>query len=159
VRRLAATLGLALSLCACGVVGELAPSGEPVNLRTDVKDCGPNWVEGVLLSNSDYGTDIEVLSLQASSSEAPALMPYGDNGSNTTSVAWPSGFRGVHLTSGEVAVLDSAGKLVAMTGRKYRLKGAMAVAGPAGPGYSLPNGVSPLQGFGACGDPQSIIPE
>lgn len=148
---------LGLLLAGCGPVTEPAPSGERVQLLTNVNDCGPNWVEGVLVANSDHGTDIEVHFLQTTSSSAPDAVP-SDDGSNITSVAWPSGFSGVRLTGGVVAVLDGAGKLVAKTGRKYRLKGGMAVNGPLGPD-PMPPGLSGLAGFRACGDPQSVLPE
>jgi hypothetical protein len=92
------TLALALWLLGCGLA---APRGEPVDLLTGVDSCyagGQQGVEGPLVADPEYGTRL-----------------------NGKPVMWPVGFTGVRLVGGEVAVLDTGGKVVVTTGRRYYL--------------------------------------
>jgi hypothetical protein len=98
MRRVTTALALACSLAGCG---SAAPSGEPVQLLTGVSNqaCyagGEQGHDGQLLPDPEYGTSFD----------GQPLM-------------WPEGFTAVRLAGGEVAVLDTTGKHIATTGRKY----------------------------------------
>ena len=86
---------------------------EPVDLLTGVEACYAGGesptIAGRLLADPDYGTTM-----------------------NDRPIMWPVGFTGVRETGGEVAVLNRAGKVVAMTGKRYALSPAPVPAGDAG---------------------------
>jgi len=105
VRRLTATLALALLLLGCGLV---APRGEPVQLLTgampfDPDQC-PDSALAQLLVDPQYGT---------------ALAEYGGS---RTPVMWRPGFTGRRVGS-KVVVLDATGNVVATTGQSYLIAG------------------------------------
>jgi hypothetical protein len=100
MRRVTTTLALALCLLGCG----LMPG--PVELLTGVDACYAGGEHatfgGLLVADSTYGTPI-----------------------NSRPIMWPVGFTGVRLGfGGEVAVRNRDGKVVATTGREYRLSSA-----------------------------------
>jgi hypothetical protein len=78
-------------------------------------------------------------------------------GQTGPAVAWPVGYRGVRLAGGEVAVVDPADNLVAITGRRYSLKLSVGAVGA----YALGNAAPPgwIDTFNACGDVGSVIPK
>ena len=95
MRRLITTLALGLCLLGCG---SAAPRGEPVQLLTGVSGCyagGEQGAAGLLLVDPVHGTSF-----------------------NGKPVMWPMGFTGLGVGA-EVEVLNSAGKVVATTGRRY----------------------------------------
>jgi hypothetical protein len=65
-------------------------------------------------------------------------------------VSWPSPYRGVRLASGEVAIVDATGRLVATTGRDYRIAGLLVSVAAAG-GPLFDRGESWWGGFTVCG--------
>jgi hypothetical protein len=99
VRRLTASLGLALSLLGCDLAG--LPS-ERVELLTGIEACYAGGARpayaGVLAPDPYYGTRFDA---------GPAM--------------WPVGYTGVRLIGGQVAVLNAGGDLVAMTGKAYAI--------------------------------------
>jgi hypothetical protein len=147
MRRATTTLALALCLLGCSSAqsdGSAAPSGkpvspatsgEPVELLTGVSaECwagaGPT-VEGPLLSDPKAGTTIKQELSRGQPSDG-SIVP----------VMWPTGYTGRRVGL-EVEVLDPAGNVVAVTGRRYLLE-----AGPVrGPDYQLINSVG---AFPAC---------
>jgi hypothetical protein len=95
MRRLITIFALGLGLLGCGSV---PPAGEPIQLLTGVSGCyagGEQGAAGLLLVHPEYGTSF-----------------------NGVPVMWPVGFTGVRRGD-DVEVLDSGGKAVAMTGRRY----------------------------------------
>ncbi len=109
--------GLVLALVAgCSVAGPASPSlGEPVQLITGFPASGEGGcfllgASGLLVVDPKYGT--------ALIDENPSQNPSG----GPITVAWRRGFTGRRVGS-EVAVLDPSGKVVAMTGKRYRLDG------------------------------------
>lgn len=87
------TLALASCLLGCQLVAH-----EPVRLLTGVNGCyagGETGMKGRLVVDRDYGTRF-----------------------NAVPVMWPVGFTAVRVGS-EVEVLDTAGKVIATTGREY----------------------------------------
>jgi len=96
-----------LAVCALAM---LAACSEPVGIQTalltgsDPRACWAGaepHIEGLLLVDARYGTSLDGVP-----------------------VIWPTGYSGIRLTSGEVAVLDQEGKVVATTGKHYRLASA-----------------------------------
>jgi hypothetical protein len=129
MRRATTTLALALCLLGCG---------EPIELMTGVDhSCwagGGPTVQGPLLSDPEYGTAIKQELSRGRPSDR-SIVP----------VMWPTGFTGRHVGL-EVEVLDPAGNVVAVTGRRYLL-----VPGPVrGPDYQL---IDYLVAFPACPNP------
>jgi hypothetical protein len=117
MRRITSTFALALCLLGCG---SPAPSAEPVQLLTgarpfDEEECSPDAYEASeLLTDSQYGTAL-------ASFLAGQRVP----------VMWPLGFTGRRAGS-EVAVLDAAGNVVAITGQSYSIRGNMLFVLPEG---------------------------
>jgi hypothetical protein len=100
---------LALALCVLGLQGSKPqpPSGEPVQLLTGIDRCrGGNPIEGDLRPDAEYGTAFWKVFVSV-----PSRYP----------VIWPTGFTGLRLLGGGVAVLDEGGNVVATTEREYRL--------------------------------------
>jgi hypothetical protein len=115
--------------------------------------CPDQWLEGSLLADvelpnhligttMDNPTVIEVWPLDT------VVWPSFVDKGRFESVWWPMDFAAVRLAGGEVAVVDGAGNLVAVTGRKYRLKGEWLVAGSIG-GPNFPSRW--IDAFYACG--------
>ena len=141
--RIAATLALAWCLLGCGPVSlQPPPSGEPVELLTYDDRCHDQAAEGMLVPHRRHGTDISVLP-----SDIADDWPSGKAGLSDVPVQWPRGFTGVRLAGGEVAVLDTAGNVVATTGRNYRLRGGWMI-GTIGFEFDAPTHVA---AFLACG--------
>jgi len=104
MKRLIWGLGAALVL-GCG---QSVPSGEPFGLTTDASgiSCGASaYLEGLLIPDTTYGTMVQ------------------DAKGDTTRVIWRMGYSALRLAGGEVVVLDRDGKVVATTGRSYRIGG------------------------------------
>jgi hypothetical protein len=100
MRTMTATLALAMCLLAC------TPSGDPVELLTGVEACyaggqQPSYA-GVLVPDQEYGTRID--------GKGPVM--------------WPVGYTGLRLRTGEIAVLDRSGNVVATTGKAYAISPA-----------------------------------
>ena len=146
----AIALALSVLLAGCGLYREPAPSGEPVELSTyNAGACGDQLIEGWLRHIGQGSMDIEVWPLDT------VAWPTDVAGQRFVSVMWPTGLTGVRTLGGELAVVDASGGLVAMTGRKYRLKGHWVVIQPFGEPFPLP---LVLGAFQACGDGSSVIP-
>ena len=93
MRRFTTTLALALSLLSCGVFEVQLLTG------TDPRGCyagGEGQFEGLLVAGGEYGTTL-----------------------NGKPVMWPVGWTGRRVGF-EVEVLDGAGTVRAITGRRYR---------------------------------------
>ncbi len=127
MRRTIASLVLAAGVVGCDAA---APLGEPFALRTSWEPgsaaypgaCRPGWwAEGLLVVDPNGGTAMNV-----DGGDRPA--------GSTISVLWWPTFTGRRVGS-EVAVLGPDGKVVATTGRRYRIEGSF----------------EPI-GFVACGD-------
>ena len=181
VRRVTTTLALALCLAGCSSAASsvepsatpsdetsVAPSGEPIGLfgygtRGDMT-CQDQLVEGSLLTGVELQdrllntprrnpTTIEIWPLDTVVWPGPS----GVDPERFVSVLWPLEYGGVRLAGGEVAVLDGAGHLVAMTGTKYRLSGEWAVIGAVGgPLFGKPPWID---GFDVCRGSESVIPQ
>jgi hypothetical protein len=143
----------------------VAPSGKPAGLELygSVGNTGcPDQLEGPLLADVKVeryvwgtydGIVIEVSPDDAGVWPEPSgvdpwpvpLVP----------VRWPESHRGVRLADGEVAVVN-AGRLVAMTGMNYRLKGDWAILGSIG-GPKFPH--EWIHGFNVCPDMGSVVPQ
>ena len=139
--RVAATLAVLLCLVGCDVAP--APDGEPVliltgppNYRYDHGGCFTNSARGQLLVDPMYGTAIVDEDMIALSGTRPPPVP----------VAWRPGFTARRLGS-EVEVLDQEGKVVAITGRSYRIPGGYVSAGGSS-GLNWP--ALPVGVFWAC---------
>ena len=112
MRRFTATSLLALGLFGCNAVlpgerVELLTGNGPFKTDPGPLDgvCYTSAAEGPLVVDPEYGTAI---------TDVPTLA--------TAPVMWPPGLIGRRVGS-EVVVFDAAGKVVAMTGRSYRLEG------------------------------------
>ena len=96
-----------LAVCVLAAVAACSESvGIPTALLTgsDPRACWAGaepHVEGRLLVDARYGTSLDGVP-----------------------VIWPTGYSGIQLTSGEVAVMDHEHKVVATTGKRYRLASA-----------------------------------
>lgn len=105
MRRVTASLALALTLSGCGW---FAP-GDPVYLLTGeplgTAGCFTSFALGLLLEDPTYGTAI-----------------HDENGGGTTPVMWRSGYTG-HRVGSEVSVVDLLGNVVATTGQTYKIAG------------------------------------
>jgi hypothetical protein len=188
VRRITMTLALALCLLGCNSVvvnveseaaseapsdplsaapsteSLAAPSGEPIGIpgSDTLRDiCPDDWLEGSLVADRMVEVALGGTFLTPTAIEVGPLdrvvWPLGVH-PQTVFVRWPMDYTGVRLADGEVAVLDSAGHLVATTGRNYRLKGQWVVYGSiAGPEHPLPNGG--FGGFNACSGREFVIPK
>jgi hypothetical protein len=144
---------LALFLLGCSAA-QVRPSGEPVSLTKHGADFCPNQsVEGSLLA------DVKLQSHRTGASENNSTVievwpldtvvwpSFGDK-ARFEAVWWPMDFAGVRLAGGEVAVVDGAGNLVAVTGRKYRLKGEwLGLSSIGGPDFPS----TWIAAFYACG--------
>jgi hypothetical protein len=103
--RVIGSVALALSLLGCYAGGASAPPGESVPLLTGALSCfagGEGGATGPLLAEPQYGTSW-------------LGMP----------VMWPSGYTARRAGS-EVEVLDTQGKVIATTGKTYRISRAYA---------------------------------
>ncbi len=144
MRRVITTLALALFLSGCSLIREPAPQGELVKLAQSAATCSENaWrVEGLLLANAsihdpllggESGAVIAIDIHRAKIGASPELDPSTWQ-VRLAPVGWPSEYTGVLVASGEVAVVDATGNLVAMTGREYQLEGELrmeaAIGGP-----------------------------
>lgn len=125
MRRIIATLAIALVLAACGnasrPVGDSVaiptddlaccgnatkPVGDPVPLLTDDLLCyagGESGVTDTLKADATYGTSFA-----------------------GRAVMWPTGYTAVRGSDGEVSVLDRSGAVRAVTGRKYHISVAFS---------------------------------
>lgn len=175
IPRVSATLVIALVVVGCaGVAGEpapvqpaatrpaptkaaptqeLAPSGEPVELDHYGLDCSDSTrgsVEGTLLADAPiYNPMFESSEPVLTAIDLRQPDPSGQL-VRVVPVSWPSEYRGVRLATGEVAIVDAAGNLVAMTGRDYRIEGLLvAVAAAGGPLFD--RGESWWGGLTVCG--------
>jgi len=164
---LIAALGLALAACAppasFAPSNAPVPSGEPVDLVnrwTGV--CADNFgpdksVEGMLVAGHDHSaTNGEATGwtylVLPPGSEWPASFPPDEGmiGEGGVAVFWPDGFTGTALPGGELAVADSSGNLVAITGRNYKLKVQLPMKVAAGyPDASRFEGMQVCSGSGA----------
>jgi hypothetical protein len=106
MRRVTTILALALCLLGCGS----GPHGEPValaitSLPVDEGNCYTIGRTYAVVADPNYGT---------------AYM--GDPDGNVTHpLYWPAGYTGWRVGSSEVEVRDLAGKVVAVTGRRYQI--------------------------------------
>ena len=117
MRRIGSTLALALCLLGCGVD---APWGERVALLTGdgpfrekwrYEACYTSAAGGLLTVDPQYGTAIRDTHMRDPNDPGPA-----------SPVMWWPGFTAWRVGS-EVEVRDPAGRVVAITGREYRLEG------------------------------------
>ena len=118
-------------------------SAEPISLLThDLRGCIDMWaVEGLLVADPEHGTAIKQELLNESRSNGRVL-----------TVMWPSGFTGLRLVGGEVAVLDLAGHVVATTGRTYRIEAIhVGASGKALRRRLWAEGLEPGSVFITCG--------
>ena len=179
-------LALCLVACGSGPVGEpsvaptnrpsVSPSGDPIELAGyggGVMTCRGEWVEGWLradvelhdrLLNLDFRapTAIEIEPLATGAWPEPSGLGYP---LRFVQVRWPAEnvgeglawHSGVRLASGEVAVLNASGDLVAVTGGRYRLRGDWAmVAAIGGPWFAK----GPwIDAFNVCLDSGSVVPQ
>jgi hypothetical protein len=155
MRRVTTTVALALCLAGCysgAPPGQsTAPSGEPAQLLTNIGQCSDLRAEGLLLSNSEHGTDIEVVPtvIEVQGVDTTVVWPSGNDGTSILPVRWPTGFTAVRLEGGKVSVLDPKGNVVAITGSRYSLTGGWLLeADIGGPSFGGPPRVA---GFEACG--------
>jgi hypothetical protein len=125
--------------------------------------CQDEWVEGPLradveLQNRLLGTvfsaptAIELSPLDTGVWPEPSGLGYPVR---FVEVSWPLEYSGMRLASGEVAVLDGAGSLVATTGSTYRLKGEWRIAAAIG-GQLFGKGAW-IDGFNVCRGGESVI--
>jgi hypothetical protein len=109
MKRIVAGLVLALVVlgCASWRLGDPVPllAGIPANVG-DSSGCFTSAIEGQLVVDPTYGTAI----VTSTRPEGRAI------------IAWRPGFSARRIGS-EVAVLDTAGNMVATTGNKYRIAG------------------------------------
>jgi hypothetical protein len=109
MRRLIATLALAMSILGCG-----SGASDEVGLLTGVQACYAGGQspgdEALLVPDADFGTRFE--------GRGPVM--------------WPEGYTGSRLDGGQVAVLNTAGGLVATTGKRYSFSPVPPQAGEAG---------------------------
>jgi len=111
MKPIALTLAMVLALVGCA--GSGGRSSEPVQLLTGLSTlirgggCFTNWAEGPLVIDPTYGT---------------AIIDTDVHSSTPVTVAWRPGYTARRVGS-EVQVLDPDGKVVAITGRRYRIAG------------------------------------
>jgi hypothetical protein len=109
MRRVTATLALALLLLGCG---STAPPDGPVQLLTgqgpEPDGCFTAVYRFTLEPDSQYGT-------RAGEDGVP--------GDHDTPVMWPKGYTGRRLSTGQVVVLDGGGNILATTGHTYTFGG------------------------------------
>lgn len=96
MRRTTAALALGLCLLGCG------PAGDQVPLLTGIEACwaggqSPSYA-GVLVPDPEYGTRID-----------------------GRPVMWTVGYTGRRLPTGEIAVLNTSGEVIATTGKAYAI--------------------------------------
>ena len=149
-------LVLASLVASCNTAGfpsETAPPGEPVALVNQwTGTCGGGtWVEGSLYAGQETGWTYLHLSTPWPASAAPDPGMVDTKGAGIA-VFWPNGFTARKIAGGEVAVVNPAGDLVAMTGESYKLRVELPISSAAG----SPDSVR-VEGFQACGDGQSTI--
>lgn len=128
MKRLAATFVLALLVLGCGESQD--PEGEQVQLLTGsptntVNSCYASGFFGSVVVDPEYGTAVI-----DESPERPRV------------IGWPSGFTGWRSGS-EVRVLDRAGQVVVVTGRRYEV---LRVSDDTADWPELPD-----EAFWACG--------
>jgi hypothetical protein len=117
MKRVAATLALAVVLVGCGPSFSEPSLSEPVSLITtngspnNEGSCATVFASGPLVVDPTYGTAIIDPSLHQPDTTRP--IP----------VAWRPGFTARRLGS-EVEVLDPQGNVVAITGHEYTLSGS-----------------------------------
>jgi hypothetical protein len=110
MRRVTTTLALGLCLLGCGP--SVLP-GDRVALLTGVEGCyagaqSPSYA-GVLVPDPEYGTRID-----------------------GRPVMWTVGYTGMRLPTGEIAVLNTSGEVIATTGKAYAISPAPFQPGEAG---------------------------
>jgi hypothetical protein len=142
VRRLITALALGLGLLGCSLIREPVPSGQSIELDHTGLSCNdkPNWLEGSLTAHVEVvdpllgGTDLAVTAIRIRRVD-PALQVDPDPAGfrvPVVPVTWPAAYTGVLMADRQVAVVDGSGNLVAMTGREYRLTGAVLVIAAVG---------------------------
>ena len=113
MRRATTVVSLALCLIGCGAVSPFPPEVfELAHSREPSTACSLGWwTEGQLVVDGNHGTSI--------------LVEGGDFGSKgaTLQVLWWPEFTGRRVGN-EVEILDPDGKVVATTGRRYRIEAA-----------------------------------
>jgi hypothetical protein len=122
-------------------------------IKHGADSCPDQWVEGSL--RADVKLKSHITGTPQNNSIAIEVWPldtvvwpsFGVQ-ERFEAVWWPMDFGGVRLAGGEVAVMDGAGNLVAVTGRKYRLKGEWLGLGSVG-GPDFPSAW--IAAFYACG--------
>jgi hypothetical protein len=126
MRKITATLALALCLLGCAAVVELAPSSEPVKLQTyslvGVQACCIPCIAGPLVPDEATGTAIRV---EAAAGDFGGCGVRPDSGmgrspevTRTEPVTWPVGYTGRRVGS-VVEILNTKGEVVARTGERY----------------------------------------
>jgi hypothetical protein len=134
MKRLAATLALALLVLGCGLLP--APvqlvTGDPLH-----NGCFAADVAGLLMVDPTYGTAIV-------GNNGPSMVRLSDV---PVTVAWPPGFTG-RRSGSEVEVLDPQGNAVAITGRSYQFWGGYTSAGSEFPNWPK----LPTQMIWSCGN-------
>ena len=165
MRRVTTTLALALCLLGCTTAPSsepvAAPSGPPVDVPRYGVDMGcQDQVEGWLRADVEVVTYIggsRGMAIEVSPDDAgvwpepsgvdPWPVPF-------VPVRWPMDYTGVELGRGEVAVVDSAGHLIATTGSAYRLIGTWSLLGSIG-GPKFPH--TWIDGFNVCPGTESAV--
>ena len=109
---------LVLAGCTQASVAPVQELSVPVQLLTQPSDapqggCYTNAASGLLVVDPKYGTAIIDEDAAAVTHRAPRPAP----------VMWRPGFTG-RRSGSEVQVIDPEGRVVAVTGHKYRLEGA-----------------------------------
>jgi len=97
------------------------------------------------------GIAIEVAPLDTGALPAPP----GVDPLEVVGVSWPAGYSGLRQADGEIALLDGAGRLVAMTGRSYQFEGEWVLGGSTG-GPIFPRDF--IMGFSVCDRSGSVTP-
>ena len=167
MRRVIATLVLGLGVLGCGLIREPAPSGVSIELDHFGPTCPdkPNWVEGSLAADVSVldpilgGTTLAVTAIKIRRLD-PGLQTEPDPSGfrvPVVPVTWPADYTGVRMASGQVAVFDATGNLVAMTGREYRVTGAVTkVAAIGGELFGKPAWLSAVT---VCRRTGSVVPQ
>ena len=142
-------------------------TGEPVALvnqwaGTCADNWGPDrWVEGLLSSGHDHdrndgsATGWTYLVLLPGTAWPASVPPdEGMVGEGGVAVFWPSGLTATGLPGGELAIADSSGSVVAVTGRNYKLK----VQLPTNLAAGYPDATR-IEGMQVCGGSGTVILE
>jgi hypothetical protein len=108
MQRVAAVLALSLILAACAPSVRLITGAPTIERTSDgrIVGCYTNFANGRLIVDPEFGTAIVD----------------ADVGGITSTVAWRPGFS-ARRAGAEVEVLDPTGRVVAITGRTYRIAG------------------------------------